>query len=51
MTSADVIVHAGDIVTRAVLDELRTVGMVHAVLGNNDIELTGALADHMMLRA
>ena len=33
---ADAILHAGDIVTREVLDELSGFAPVHAVLGNND---------------
>jgi len=32
----DLIIHAGDIVTSEVLEELATYGPVHAVLGNND---------------
>ena len=34
--SADVILHAGDVTGRALLDELRGLAPVHAVLGNND---------------
>ena len=33
---ADVILHAGDVCTPAVLDELSAYAPVHAVLGNND---------------
>jgi putative phosphoesterase len=33
---ADVILHAGDVCTAAVLDELNQFAPVHAVLGNND---------------
>jgi putative phosphoesterase len=33
---ADVILHAGDVCTAAVLDELAQYAPVHAVLGNND---------------
>jgi uncharacterized protein len=33
---ADLIVHAGDVCTAAVLDELSAYAQVHAVLGNND---------------
>lgn len=33
---ADAVLHAGDIVTRDVLDELSGFAPVHAVLGNND---------------
>ena len=42
---ADVILHAGDIVVGDVLDELRGFAPVHAVLGNNDIELAGLLPE------
>ena len=34
---ADVILHAGDITNAFLLDELRAIAPVHAVLGNNDI--------------
>jgi uncharacterized protein len=40
---ADVILHAGDVVTADVLDELAEHAPVHAVLGNNDRELVAAL--------
>lgn len=40
---ADVILHAGDIVIPELLDELRGFAPVHAVLGNNDVELVGVL--------
>jgi putative phosphoesterase len=36
LRGADVILHAGDVCTAAVLDELRQYAPVHAVLGNND---------------
>ena len=45
LESADVILHAGDIVVGEVLDELRGFAPVHAVLGNNDAELVGVLPD------
>ncbi|MGH9225296.1 MAG: metallophosphoesterase family protein [Acidimicrobiales bacterium] len=45
LEQADVILHAGDIVVADVLDELRGFAPVHAVLGNNDLELTGLLAE------
>lgn len=41
---ADVILHAGDILTAAMLDELEGFAPVHAVLGNND---EPALADRL----
>ena len=36
LADADAVLHAGDIVTREVLDELSGFAPVHAVLGNND---------------
>ncbi|WP_089327842.1 metallophosphoesterase family protein [Actinomadura meyerae] len=36
LRGADVILHAGDVCTAAVLDELAEYAPVHAVLGNND---------------
>src|ERR687891_1545844 len=42
---ADVILHAGDIVVAEVLEELAAYAPVHAVLGNNDHELIGALPE------
>jgi uncharacterized protein len=36
LRAADVILHAGDVCTAAVLDELSQYAPVHAVLGNND---------------
>ena len=40
---ADVILHAGDVVTGDLLGALRRLRPVHAVLGNNDRALVGAL--------
>lgn len=40
---ADVILHAGDVVSPALLDELAARAPVHAVLGNNDHELVDRL--------
>jgi putative phosphoesterase len=45
LEAADVILHAGDILVAEVLDELGTFAPVHAVLGNNDAELAGALPE------
>ena len=45
VTAADVVLHCGDVVAPAFLDELRKTGPVHAVLGNNDTELVGVLPD------
>ncbi len=36
LRTADLILHAGDVCTAAVLDELSVFAPVHAVLGNND---------------
>jgi putative phosphoesterase len=45
-TRADVILHAGDVVTVEVLDELRRFAPIHAVLGNNDVpHLAGRLPE------
>ncbi|MEA2902361.1 MAG: uncharacterized protein QOH36_2248 [Actinomycetota bacterium] len=46
---ADVVLHAGDVVTGVVLDELRGFAPVHAVLGNNDHELVGVLPEVLEL--
>lgn len=46
---ADAIVHAGDVVSKAALDQLRRLGTVHAVLGNNDVELAGHLPAELFL--
>jgi len=46
---ADVVLHAGDVLTQDLLDELSGFAPVHAVLGNNDIELFGTLPDTRLL--
>lgn len=46
---ADVVLHAGDVVTRHLLDALGRRAPVHAVLGNNDRELVGELPDRIEL--
>ena len=46
---ADVVLHAGDVVTGEVLDELAGFAPVHAVLGNNDHELVGVLPEVLEL--
>ena len=46
---ADVILHAGDVVTGDLLEELAGFAPVHAVLGNNDHELVGALPETRLL--
>jgi putative phosphoesterase len=45
LASADAILHAGDVVGPRFLAELRTLAPVYAVLGNNDAELAGVLAE------
>ncbi len=45
LETADVVLHAGDIVVSDVLDELSGFAPVHAVLGNNDAELVGLLPE------
>ncbi len=42
---ADLILHAGDVVVDDVLAELGGFATVHAVLGNNDVELVGLLPE------
>jgi putative phosphoesterase len=46
---ADVILHAGDVLTRELLDELATLAPVHAVLGNNDRGLERVLPERLEL--
>jgi putative phosphoesterase len=46
---AHVVLHAGDVVTGDLLDALRARRPVHAVLGNNDADLVGALPDRLEL--
>ena len=46
---ADVVLHAGDVVEPGLLEELRAVVPVHAVLGNNDDALRGILPDRLAL--
>jgi hypothetical protein len=45
----DVILHAGDVLTRELLDELSGFVPVHAVLGNNDRGLVGVLPEELVL--
>lgn len=45
----DVLLHAGDVVTADLLDALRAHRPVHAVRGNNDHDLAGALPDRLEL--
>lgn len=45
----DAVLHAGDVVTADLLDALRARRPVHAVVGNNDHTLVGALPDRLEL--
>jgi putative phosphoesterase len=45
----DVVLHAGDVLTRDLLDELSGFAPVHAVLGNNDADLVGLLPETLEL--
>jgi uncharacterized protein len=40
LEEADVIIHAGDILSQDFLDDLASVAPIYAVLGNNDVGLT-----------
>ena len=44
---ADVILHAGDVTSAELHDELRAVAPLHAVLGNNDHTLVGRLPERL----
>ena len=45
LDGADAILHAGDLLTAAFMHELSGFAPVHAVLGNNDIDLFGVLPE------
>jgi putative phosphoesterase len=49
LAQADLVLHAGDVVVGDVLDELAGFAPVHAVLGNNDVELAGLLPETLLL--
>jgi putative phosphoesterase len=52
LARADVVLHAGDVVTPEALDELSALArpaVVHAVLGNNDHQLVGVLPTELVL--
>lgn len=49
LSQADVILHCGDVVERGLLDELAVYAPVHAVLGNNDVTLRGALPERLVV--
>lgn len=45
LREADAIVHAGDVVSAELLEELATMAPTYAVLGNNDVDLAGTLPE------
>jgi putative phosphoesterase len=49
LEGADLILHAGDVVTVALLEELNGFAPTVAVLGNNDAELVGQLPEDRLL--
>ncbi|HEX2577583.1 MAG TPA: metallophosphoesterase family protein [Aquihabitans sp.] len=49
LATAEVILHAGDVVAADLLDELGGFAPVHAVLGNNDHDLVGVLPEVLEL--
>jgi len=49
LREADVVLHCGDVVERALLEELATCAPVHAVLGNNDVKLRGVLPERLLV--
>ena len=49
LDAVDVILHAGDVVSPQLLEELAAIAPTHAVLGNNDHDLVGALPDRLEL--
>jgi putative phosphoesterase len=49
LADADVVLHAGDVVERGLLDELAEHAPVHAVLGNNDVTLRGSLPERRLV--
>ena len=48
LEEADLVLHAGDVVTGAVLEELAGFASTLAVLGNNDTELVGELPEERL---
>jgi hypothetical protein len=49
LTRAEVILYAGDVMEHGFLTELRAIAPVHAVLGNNDGALHGALPETLLV--
>lgn len=46
---ADVVLHCGDVVEAGLLEQLAEYAPVHAVLGNNDVTLRGALPERLVV--
>lgn len=49
LATADLVLHAGDVLIPELLDELRGFAPVEAVLGNNDHELVGVLPEWVLV--
>jgi len=49
LAAADVVLHCGDVVEQALLDDLAAYAPVHAVLGNNDVTLRGTLPERLVV--
>jgi uncharacterized protein len=49
ISSADLVLHAGDVTSRTALEGLVALAPTHAVLGNNDHELRGTLGETLVL--
>ena len=49
VAAADVVLHCGDVVAPSFLHELQESGPVYAVLGNNDVDLVGALPEDLIV--
>jgi len=49
ITSADAVLHAGDVVSAVALAELQALVPTYAVLGNNDAELVGVLPETLVV--
>jgi putative phosphoesterase len=49
LAEADAVLHCGDVVEPGLLHELETYAPVHAVLGNNDVALRGALPERLVV--
>lgn len=47
LPTADVVLHAGDVVSHQLLDDLANVATLHAVRGNNDLDLGERLPERL----